>query len=167
VACVVADTAGYAELPREAVLHIPVAQAIPALSTAIQALSADLALAWSLGEAGRRFAEAEMALPTVAARYREVIESSHDRPTRPVPPPAPLLTLPATASPAEVAAALARRHGTCRLLLAVPDLPALAALTLDRPALLTSLLPPQAMLRRMRVLEPPGQAGLLLDLLLP
>jgi glycosyltransferase involved in cell wall biosynthesis len=165
VACLVADTAGYAELSRAAVLHIPVVQAVPALAAALRGLAADPALAWRLGEAGRRFAMAEMALAAVAERYREVIEASLDRPLAPspAPPPGPLLTLPAQARAAEVAAALAGRHGACRLLLTTADLPALAALTLESPA----LLPPWAMLRGLRVLELPGQPGLLLDLLLP
>ncbi|WP_158292513.1 hypothetical protein, partial [Paracraurococcus ruber] len=64
-----------------------------------------------------------------------------------------------------VAAALAGRQGACRLLLSVPDLPALARLTLDRPGLLADLLPPSAQLRGTRVQAAP-QPGLLLDLCL-
>ena len=60
-------------------------------------------------------------------------------------------------------AVLAGRHGACRLLLAVPDLPALAALTLDRPGLLGEVLPLAARLRKAHVATMP-RPGLLLDL---
>jgi glycosyltransferase involved in cell wall biosynthesis len=170
-ACAVSDTAGYAELPRDAVLHIPLAGAVPALAEALAALAADPARARAIGEAGRRHAEAEMALPVVAARYRAVIEDSLARPVAPASPPAagpgPRLAL--EAGPGLTAAAVARTlHGVaggpCRLLLVAPDLAALADLTLERPGLLPALLPPWARLRGLRVLEGPPQAGLLLDL---
>ncbi|WP_158295481.1 glycosyltransferase [Crenalkalicoccus roseus] len=169
--CLVSDTGAYAELPREAVLHIPLAGAVPALAAALAALARERALARRIGAAGREFAAREMALPAVAAAYREVIEASRERPVV-APPPAgaaPLLVLEAGPAlrPAEVEAALAPHAGPCRLLLAVPDLAALAALTLDRPGLVPALLPPWAALRRLRVQAPPAQPGLLLELDLP
>ncbi len=167
VACLVADTAGYAELPRDAVLHLPVPNLVPALAAALRGLAANPALAWALGEAGRRHAEAEMALPVVAGRYHQVIEASlHHQPAPPAADPTPLV-LPARASAARVRAALDGRHGRCRLLLAAPSLDDLAALSLETPALLAALLPPWATLRGVRVLAEPGPPGLLLDLLLP
>lgn len=169
-ACAVSATGAYAELPREAVLHLPLAGAVPALAEALLALAADPARARALGEAGRRHAEAEMALPAVAARYRDVIEDSLARPVAaaaaPPSPDAPPITLEAGPglAAAAVAAALRGIAGPCRLLLAAPDLAALADLTLDRPGLLAALLPPWARLARLRVLEGPPRAGLLLDL---
>ena len=78
--CIVSDTAAYAELPRDAVLQIPLTGPVPLLAEALRALAAVPARAAAIGERGRRFARAEMALPSVAARYRDVIEDSLDRP---------------------------------------------------------------------------------------
>ena len=167
VACLVADTGGYAELPRDAVLHLPVPHTVPALAAAISALAANPARAWALGAAGQRFAGREMALPVVAARYRQVIEASLHHEPRPAPPCETLLELPASASPAQVEALLAPHGGRCRLLLSTPSLAALAALSLETPALLHALLPPWVALRGVRVQAPPAQPGLLLDLTLP
>lgn len=175
VCCVVSDTGAYAELPRGAVLHVPLAGAVPALAEALAALAADPARARAIGEAGRRFALAEMALPGVALRYRALIEASRERPV--ASPRSPASTAPDGAlfaapvslalGPGFDAAAVARAlrgvEGPCRVLLAAPDLEALADLSLDRPALLDALLPPWAALRAVRVLDAP-RAGLLLDI---
>ncbi len=167
--CVVSDTGAYAELPREAVLHVPLAGAVPALAGALAALAADPARAEAIGEKGRRFALAEMALPAVALRYRALIEASRDRP--PVAPPPRTGARPPTVTvalgPDLTAAAVVRAlrgvEGRCRMLLAAPDLETVAGFTLERPALLDALLPPWAALRDVRVLEEP-RAGLLLEL---
>ncbi|MDI3307953.1 MAG: glycosyltransferase family 4 protein [Acetobacteraceae bacterium] len=167
VCCIVSDTGAYAELPRGAVLHLPLAGAAPELARLLVALAADPARRAAVGEAGRRYALAEMALPTVAARYREVIEDSLSRPVASPPAgPPPLLRLEAVPGLGcdAVEAALRGIAGPCRLLLAVPDLAALADLTLDRPGLVTALLPPRARLVRARVLAEPERTGLLLDL---
>ncbi|MCB4823654.1 glycosyltransferase [Roseicella aerolata] len=165
--CIVSDTAAYAELPRDAVLQIPLTETVPLLARALLALAKAPARAAEIGERGRRYACAEMALPTVAARYRTVIEESLGRPViaPPTAGPPPLLVVEAgpQLQARTVAAALAGRQGACRLLLAMPDLGALAQLTLDRPALLAELLPLGARLRAARV-EAAPRAGLLLDL---
>lgn len=161
--CVVSDTGAYAELPRDAVLHVPLAGAAPALAEILAALAADPARARAIGEAGRRFARAEMASSAVALRYRAVIEASRGRPVAAPRPAAPrTLALGPGLIAAAVAQALHGVDGPCRLLLAAPDLASLADLSLDRPALLDALLPPWAALRAVRVLEEPC-AGLLLD----
>ncbi|HYI82486.1 MAG TPA: glycosyltransferase family 4 protein [Acetobacteraceae bacterium] len=169
VCCVVSDTAGYAELPRNTVLHIPLAGAVPALAEALITLAADPARATAIGEAGRRYATAEMALPAVALRYRALIEASRDRP--PVAqPPRPTESAPVIAfalgpelTASAVVRALREVGAPCRLLLAAPNLEALGDLSLRREPLLDSLLPPWATPRAVRVLEEP-RAGLLVDL---
>jgi glycosyltransferase involved in cell wall biosynthesis len=167
VCCVVSDTGAYAELPRDAVLHVPLAGAVPALAEALAALAANPNRAAEIGERGRRFAEAEMALPAVALRYRALTEASRDRPVaapRRAAPAAPVvLALGPDLTPAAVTRALRGAEGPCRLLLTTPDLGALADLSLERPALLDALLPPWATLRAVRVLDGPRPA-LLLDL---
>ncbi|GGC69641.1 mannosyltransferase [Siccirubricoccus deserti] len=165
--CIVSDTGAYAELPRDAVLHIPPAATVPLLAEALRALAAAPERARAIGAAGQRFARSEMALPVVARAYAEVIEASRDRPPRAQPPAAdqgPPLVLAAWPVPdrAAIAAALASRPGPCRLLLAVPELEALAELSLEMPGLLAALLPPQARLRRVQLQAAP-QPGLLLE----
>jgi hypothetical protein len=169
--CIVSRTAGYAELPPDAVLHIPPAGAVPALAAALAALAQDPATARAVGAAGRRFALREMALPKVAAAYRAVVEESLDRPVAAVEEasdgPPPLIVLPAGPGlrAVEVEEALTGVEASaCRLLLAAPDLDALAGLTLDRPGLVAELLPPFATLRALRVQPGPGNPGLLLEL---
>jgi glycosyltransferase involved in cell wall biosynthesis len=165
--CVVSDTAAYAELPRDAVLHLPLTGGVGLLAEALRALAAVPARAAAIGELGRRHALAEMALPGIAARYRDVIEDSLARPVLAAAPPGAVPTLVVEAGPGlqarHLAAALVGRQGACRLLLAVPDLTVLADLTLDRPGLLVDLLPLAARLRAVRV-EVAPRPGLLLDL---
>jgi hypothetical protein len=165
--CIVSDTAAYAELPRDAVLQIPLTGAVGTLAAALCALAAAPARAAAIGDSGRRFAQAEMGLPAVAARYRDLIEASLDRPIEPLatvgPPPTLSIEAGPGLQPRHLEAALAGRRGNCRLLLAVPDLARLADLTLDRPGLLAELLPINARLRAARVQVAP-RPGLLLDL---
>jgi glycosyltransferase involved in cell wall biosynthesis len=168
VCCVVSDTGAYAELPRDAVLHVPLAGTVQALAEALAALAVDRARAAAIGEAGRRYALAEMALPAVALRHRALIEASRDRPVASPPragTPAPTvaLALRPDLTAGTVERALRGVEGPCRLFLAASDLESLADLSLNRPALLDALLPPWATVRGMRVLEEP-RAGLLLDL---
>lgn len=182
--CLVTDTAAYAELPRDAVLHIPAVGAAPALAAAIGALARAPALARAIGAAGRRFAEAGMGLGAIAAAHAAIIEATRERPPALAPDPAPagpppLIALPL--GPATDAATLRRglagRTGRCRLFLGAPDAEALAALTLGAaaaggaspglPPLLEALLPPEAALLGLRVLLPPAAPGLLVDIALP
>lgn len=165
--CIVSDTAAYAELPRDAVLQLPLTGSVPQLAQVLRVLAAAPERAAEIGERGRRWAHAEAALPAVAARYRDVIETSLDRPVeRAMPSAAPChieIEAGPTLSARQVAACLAGRNGRCRLLLAVPDLMALADLTLDRPGLVGELLPVAARLRSARVQTAP-RPGLPLDL---
>lgn len=159
VCCLVSDTGAYAELPRDAVVHLPLAGGVRVLAGALAGLLADPGRAAAIGAAGRRHALAEMALPRVAARYHDLIEASRDRPVAAVPaaPPSLLRALP---DPAAIARVLAGRQGACRLWLEVPDLAELAALSLTPEGLLPSLLPLRAEIRALRL----EADGLLLDL---
>ncbi|WP_149535535.1 glycosyltransferase [Siccirubricoccus phaeus] len=166
--CMVSDSGAYAELPGDAVLHIPLAEAVPRLAEALLAIAAAPEKAWAIGAAGRRHAEAELALPRIARAYEAVIEASREHEVRRPPPrpaEAPLVVLPAWPLPQRraVAEALGRQRGPCRLLLAVPRLDALAELTLELPGLLSELLPPEARLRALRV-QAGAAPGLLLEL---
>ncbi|TCZ66882.1 glycosyltransferase [Roseicella aquatilis] len=167
--CIVSDTAAYAELPRDVVLQLPLGDTVPHLAQALRLLAAAPERAAAIGERARRWARAEMALDAVAARYRDVIEASLDRPVgMPAPQETPAL-IELDAGPGlsrrQVAARLAGRQGRCRLLLAAPDLVGLADLTLAQPGLLTELLPVGARLLASQVQAAP-RPGLLLDLAL-
>jgi glycosyltransferase involved in cell wall biosynthesis len=169
--CIVSDTGAYAELPRDAVLHIPLAGTVPLLAAALVALAAAPDRARAIGAAGQRFAREAMALPVIARAYATVIEAGRDRPPRQRPEaagPGPLLVLPAWPVPdrTAIAAALAAQPGPCRLLLAVPGLEALATLSLETPGLLATVLPPHARLRQVRVQAAPTP-GLLLEIAAP
>jgi len=165
--CIVSDTAAYSELPRDGVVQVPLTGAVPLLAQALLGLAAAPERAAAIGARGRAHARADMALPRVAARYRAVIEDTLAVPVaRPAPGSADdLLVLDAGPglTPRRLRAALAGRHGRCSVLLAVPDLAALASLTLDCPGLLADLLPVSAQLRAARVQAAP-RPGLRLDL---
>ena len=160
VCCLVSDTGAYAELPRDAVIHLPLAEPIGALARALAGLRDNPALATAIGVAGQRHARAEMTLAAVARRYRDVIEDSRDRPVATFPTPAPGPLLHSAADPALVARLLAGRSGACRLRLEVPDLAILARLSLGPKGLLPGLLPPWVAIRGARV----ELGGLLLDI---
>ncbi|MBL6456854.1 hypothetical protein JMJ55_16065 [Belnapia sp. T6] len=157
--CLVSDTAAYAELPREAVLHLPLAGGAVALAEALAALRAAPERRAALGAAGRRHAEAEMALSVIAARYAEVIEAARDRP--PAPPPEPVL-LRLRPDRAGIAVALSGRAGPCRLLIEAEPA-SLVTLSLAPEGLPAALLPPEALLRAVSW----RPDGLLLDISLP
>lgn len=152
---IVTDTAAYAELPREAVVHLAPGGNLAAV---LAGLLAAPDRARRIGAAGQAHARAECALPAVLARYRAVLAAAP-----PLPPAAPAGPPPlfeAAAETAAIATALAGWRGPCRLRLRCASLAALAAFTLDSPDPLGSLLPAGARLRTVSV-EP---AGLLLGL---
>ncbi|MBK1662294.1 glycosyltransferase family 4 protein, partial [Paracraurococcus ruber] len=91
--CIVSDTAAYAELPRDAVLHLPLTETVPLLSRVLRALAAAPDRAAAIGARGRAHALAEMGLEAVAGRYAAVIEASLDRPPAPGPAPRPAAPL--------------------------------------------------------------------------
>ena len=165
--CIVSDTAAYAELPRDAVLHLPLTGGAGLLAEALRALAAVPARAAAIGELGRRHAVAEMALPGIAARYRDVIEDSLARPVRAPPPAARSDRWWSRRGPGLQARASRRRAGrTARRLPAAARgaRPGGAGRPpLDRPGLLGDLLPLAARLPR-RAGGGGARPGLLLDL---
>ncbi|PWC26330.1 glycosyltransferase family 4 protein [Teichococcus aestuarii] len=161
--CVVSDTASYRELPREAVIHLPVFNQVRALVQAVRALHQDRSMLHSFGANARRYAETELSMASVAARYREAIEESqaHTRPRpgllpRPLPSVPPILVMEGgeTLSRESVAETLRDVTGHCRLLLKFRDLAELAASYAARPPLLAELLPEHVKVMDLRVLAP-------------
>lgn len=170
--CIVSDTAAYAELPRDAVRHVPPEGGAGALARALRDLLGGPEAARALGARGQAVARATMALPVVAAHYAAAIEAAARRPS-PAPPNTavamPVVALRASADldAAAVARALGDIEGPCRLLLTTDDLDALARLTLDRPGLLRAVLPACASTGRTRIIAGPGGTGLLVQLDVP
>ncbi|MFC0408117.1 glycosyltransferase [Roseomonas elaeocarpi] len=70
----VSDVAAYAELPRDAVLHLPALAPQRGLAEAILAIARDRALAEAVGERARRYARAVLSPEAVGRAYRAVIE---------------------------------------------------------------------------------------------
>ncbi|WP_304622064.1 glycosyltransferase [Roseomonas cutis] len=83
----VSDVAGYAELPRDAVLHLPPLAPQRALAEALLALEGDRGLADAVGRRAADHARAVLAPERVALAYRQAIEEFRNAPP-PVPAPA-------------------------------------------------------------------------------
>lgn len=80
--CIVNDTAAYAEIPREAVVHIPILDPVPALIRALEALLGDSDLRALFGERARSYARSALALESVAKQYSDFVDSIHASVTR-------------------------------------------------------------------------------------
>lgn len=75
--CIVSDTAAYSEIPRDAVIHVPVFDTVAALSRALEALIGSPELRAILGSRAKIFAETELSLASVAARYLDCIDDAY------------------------------------------------------------------------------------------
>ncbi len=98
--CVVSDTAAYAEIPRDVVVHVPVFSTVAALVRALEGLLKSADLRESFGERASLFARTELSIDSVAARYLASVDEAGaagrtKRPSRgklqPVPPSVPTL----------------------------------------------------------------------------
>ncbi|MFD2249808.1 glycosyltransferase involved in cell wall biosynthesis [Pseudochelatococcus lubricantis] len=76
--CIVNDTAAYSELPRDTVVHLPVVGASVALERAICALIDNPDLRAAFATQARRFAQTELSLESVGARYANFINASYE-----------------------------------------------------------------------------------------
>jgi len=141
--CVVSDTAAYADLPRDAVAHISVALAVPQLVETLQALLTDPGRRAEIGSAARRLAEGDLSPDSVAAAYKAIIEQTAKiRPPSPALPRAIRVPLTADTTPKDVGRALGTRPGGIEIVFEVASTEQLAALSLETPKLLSSVLPP-------------------------
>jgi glycosyltransferase involved in cell wall biosynthesis len=77
--CIVNDTAAYAELPRDAVVHLPVFETVAALTRALRELIASPELRELFGARARRLSQTDLSLKTVAARYIDVIDNAYGK----------------------------------------------------------------------------------------
>ncbi|HEX2885970.1 MAG TPA: glycosyltransferase family 4 protein [Vineibacter terrae] len=77
--CIVNDTAAYAEIPREAVVHIPIFDTVPALVRAMEALLHDGELRTLFGDRARHYAGSTLAMRHIAKSYSDFIDATHAR----------------------------------------------------------------------------------------
>lgn len=77
--CIVNDTAAYSELPRDVVVHLPFVGASAALDSAVCGLIDNPDLREAFGARARAFAQTELSLETVAARYAEAINAAYEK----------------------------------------------------------------------------------------
>ncbi len=70
--CVVSDTAGYAELPSDRVVHIPVSDPIPELANALRFLIDNPCVVKELGDRVKRWAVEDLSIDHVGRQYLSV-----------------------------------------------------------------------------------------------
>ncbi|WP_342362798.1 glycosyltransferase family 4 protein [Terrarubrum flagellatum] len=71
--CIVNDTAAYAELPRDVVIHAPLFDTVGALVRALDRLLSDRSLRETFGQRARQFARTSLSIETVARQYLDAI----------------------------------------------------------------------------------------------
>jgi hypothetical protein len=146
--CIVSDTAAYSELPRDAVIHTPIVDPIPALVGSLQALLSDATLRARIGACARQLAETAWAPRVAASAYRDVIEQASRRPctrrrrnTAAVRRPAIHIPLTQAATRTDVRAQIGSEPGDLEIVFESESVVALATLSLSAPMLLASILP--------------------------
>lgn len=77
--CLVNDTAAYAEIPRDAVVHIPVFDAVNALARALDHLLRDADLRDSFGERARQYARRHLSIRSIARQYIDTLQAGGGR----------------------------------------------------------------------------------------
>jgi hypothetical protein len=74
--CIVNDTAAYAEIPRDVVVHLPVFGTVEALVRALDSLLADRTLRETFGRRAQYYARTALSLDSIARRYLKVVEAA-------------------------------------------------------------------------------------------
>jgi hypothetical protein len=160
--CIVSDTASYSELPKDAVVHIPIDRPIPHLVAALTTLRRNAELRETIASAAHRIAATDWSPPAIAKQYRDVIEAGA-RPRRsfigrePVcsqlEDPIISLKLGYQTRRDAVERVLDGRQGFCRVLLRCANLDELVELSLRRPRLLDELIPEWVEARDVRIID--------------
>lgn len=91
--CLVNDTAAYAEIPRDVVVHIPVFDTVDALVRALDHLLRDSDLRGSFGERAQRYARRHLSIESIARQYVAILEAAADEQAQADRMPAEALTL--------------------------------------------------------------------------
>jgi glycosyltransferase involved in cell wall biosynthesis len=144
--CVVSDTAAYADISRDAVVHVANDDPISHLANALEGLSRNAETRAQIGSAAQRLASSEWSTERVAASYRDIIVHSPRGERRSFVKPRESetvrLRLTRDTGAQDVARLLQGRQSRLELVFDIDDMEQLALLTLQRPRLLSTLLPP-------------------------
>lgn len=160
--CIVSDTASYSELPKDAVVHIPIDRPIPHLVAALTMLRRNRELREAIASAARRIAATDWSPPTIAKQYRDVIDAAAG-PRQSFAGPKPVrsqlddpiisLELDHQTRRDALERVLDNRQGCCRVLLRCANLDELVELSLRRPRLLDELIPERVEARDVRIID--------------
>jgi len=168
--CIVNDTAAYAELPRDAVVHLPVFGTVPALANALEGLLTHPDLRAIFGARARLLAQTDLAMDQVARSYLATVANAYP----------PGRTMPATAARTPPAAMRHRlsgqassdtdvirlgqevglKRGDFELELSFAGLDNFAELARSTPALLREALPAHVTLDSIRFLAGSNGTGI-------
>ena len=159
--CIVNDTAAYAEIPRDVVVHLPVFGTVRALVHALDHLIADRTLRETFGRRAQYYARTALSLDTIARRYLKVIEAARPAPdsARPLPGVSsseakPIrVSIEADRGVPDLSTALAPGTGPFELTLWFASAETLAAAAMDEPALVASALGPHVEVESVRFVQ--------------
>lgn len=144
--CVVSDTAAYADIPRDAVVHIGINNPVAHLVDALEGLARNAGVRAQIGAAAQRLASAEWSPARVAEGYRDVIVQAPPRKAaRAVAKSAASETvrmrLMRDTQALDVARILQGRSRQLEIVFDLENMQLFAEMTLQRPRLLAELLP--------------------------
>ena len=144
--CVVSDTAAYADIPRDAVVHVAIDDPVAELANALEGLSRNPGARLQVGAAARRLASSDWSPARVADAYRDVILRAPPRARRQAPAKSSegetvRLRLTPGIGPLDVARLLQGRQNRLEVVFDIDHMEPFALMTLQRPRWLAELLP--------------------------
>ncbi|MDR3717591.1 MAG: glycosyltransferase family 4 protein [Bryobacteraceae bacterium] len=154
--CVVNATAAYADLPGDAVMHIPVSDTVPALVEGLLALLGDPGLRAAFGGKALALARGEWAPQAVARAYADLISNQTARPPRTQPsrrvgPHRFSFPINSYSLQDDIKSGTAGHQGLAEIRLLASSSQQLAQISLQRPSLLQEILPNNMELRAVNV----------------
>jgi glycosyltransferase involved in cell wall biosynthesis len=165
--CVVSDTAAYAEISRDAVVHVANDDPISHLANALEGLGRNAGARAQIGSAAQRLAFNQWSPKWVALSYRDVIlhappRSERRTSTKPMGSETVRLRLTRDTGSQDVARLLQGRQSRLEVIFDIESMEHLALMTLQRPRLLSTLLPPSFVMLRLGVERAATGSGVLL-----
>ena len=170
--CIVNDTAAYSELPRDAVVHIPVFDTVGALCRALGTLIENSDLRLSFGARAKLFAETDLAIGSVAKRYLATIDRAAAEKRRRPSPRAPIegadpsalrrieRLLSSSDNLDDLAADLSNEDGPFEVTIWFDSSSAFAERALGSPAMLAKAISPHVEISNMRFVSRSGPTEL-------
>lgn len=153
--CIVNDTAAYAEIPRDVVVHVPVFGTAAALQRALDRLIADRSLRETFGDRARRYARGHLSIESIARKYLEVVAASAPEAVRPVAPAAQprVMSFDIGEELPDLSDALRPSAGAFELTLWFNSAEHLAETTVREPSLAQSMMGPHVDIESVRFLS--------------